>query len=224
MDHGYHKVEGWVNEQVPQMLDLLETSKFNYAQGGVAEIGVHHGRMYILLNQTTSRDARSYAIDIFDEQYLNIDRSGKGWLDKFKSNLMEFDAHRGSNTTIIRGDSTDHALRLEEEIEPGCIKYFSIDGGHTVEHTTNDLHLANRLIANSGVVILDDILNAGWLGVIEGAVRFLMTAPTLVPFAIGGNKLYLAKLSYYAHYFSLVNDSKLKTKIVKFVGRDIVKM
>ena len=72
----------------------------------------------------------------------------------------------------------------------------SIDGGHTAIHTMNDLKLASNLISNEGIVILDDILNHRWIGVLEGLVKFLQTTPTLVPVMMGHNKLYLVKLSY----------------------------
>jgi hypothetical protein len=95
-------------------------------------------------------------------------------------------------------------------------------GGHSVRHTINDLQLANVLTSHAGVVFLDDILNYHWLGVIEGIVKYLLLEPTLVPFAIGHNKLLLCKLSYYDRYFKAMNAFALRTKIVTFLGTNLV--
>ena len=108
--------------------------------------------------------------------------------------MLKYDLHKGNNVKIISGDSTDPKLNLVDTIGKGAIRFVSIDGGHTVEHTINDLKIAAELINNQGVVILDDILNHHWLGVIEGAISYLNTSPTLIPFAIGHNKLFLANL------------------------------
>ena len=186
------------------------------------EIGVHHGKLYILLNSVIDSKFSSYAVDIFSNQDLNIDGSGNGSLEIFKKNLMLFDIHKGANTVIIAGDSTDDGLMLRKRIGVGSMRFISIDGGHTAEHTINDLKISSELISNEGVVILDDILNHHWLGVIEGVVKFLDSKPTLIPFAIGHNKLYLSKLSFNHRYQSLFENSKLATKVVNFFGHQLV--
>jgi hypothetical protein len=222
-DNGFQHVEGWCGYQLFDTIDLLDDIMPGKA-GGCLEIGVHHGKFFLLMNQVIGANEKSYAVDVFDRQDLNIDTSGKGSLEAFKANLLKYDAHQGRNTTIIPGDSTDAGLRLEERIGPGSMRFISIDGGHTAEHTLSDLHLATRLVRNEGVVIVDDILNAHWLGVIEGVGRFLSTVPTLVPFATGDNKLYLSKLSFYRYYFERFRDSALKTKVTRFYGHDLVAM
>lgn len=223
LNTGFHHVEGWASDQLFQTIDLLSSLDINRS-GGCAEIGVYRGKFYMLLNQVIAADERSWAIDVFDDQDLNVDHSGSGlseYLATFQSNLHKFDAHGGANTGIIVGDSTDPALDLERRIGLGALRFISVDGGHTVEHTLSDLHLSSRLINNQGVVILDDILNPHWLGVIEGAFRYLSTFPTLVPFAIGHNKLYLCKLSYHDRYLQEFAGCALFTKMVDFCGHRI---
>jgi hypothetical protein len=220
-ENGFPHVQGWCLEDLFKTINLLDESDIN-KKGGVLEIGVHHGKFFILLNQIVTSEFNSYAVDVFDNQELNIDKSGLGSLEIFKSNLENYDRHNGKNTKIIKGDSTDPSLDLKKLIGLGSLRFISIDGGHTVEHTVADLILSNELINNQGVVILDDILNYHWLGVIEGVGRFLDKRPTLVPFAIGHNKLYLAKLTYRDFYFNLFAKSGLGTKIVPFYGCNIV--
>jgi hypothetical protein len=163
-DHGFYKVEGWCNEALFPLIDLLcQISR----PGGVCEIGVHHGKFFLMLNQVTDQSERSFAIDLFDEQSLNIDSSGSGSLATFRRNLELYDVHQGRNTTIIQADSTDSRAisQIVDTIGRGSIRLLSVDGGHTARHTISDLQLASDLTSNSGVVILDDILNYHWLAV-----------------------------------------------------------
>lgn len=220
---GFTNVQGWCNEALFEIVDYLNALPINQG-GGICEIGVHHGKFYLLLNQVTRKEDMSFAVDLFGDQSLNIDKSGRGSADALRANLSLYDVHQGRNTTLIGADSTDpHAVgELLKKIDRGSIRFFSIDGGHTVRHTINDLHLANLLTKNSGVVILDDILNHHWLGVFEGAVKYLLSEPTLMPFAIGYNKLFLCKLSYHEQYFSAFEKFALKQKIVEFLGTRLV--
>lgn len=220
LEGGFHQVEGWCSDLLFETVSSFAGLDIN-RHGGCAEIGVHHGKLFILLNQVIDASHTSWAIDVFDHQHLNIDNSGAGSLAAFRANLERYDVHQGRNVVAVAGDSTDPALGLESRIGLGSLRFMSIDGGHTVQHTMSDLHLASRLISNEGVVILDDILNHHWLGVIEGAVRYLSTYPTLVPFAIGHNKLYLCKMSYHERYLTEMTRSRLFTKLVEFCGHRV---
>jgi hypothetical protein len=215
--NGFDKVEGWCGHALFDVITLLDGININKT-GGCLEIGTHHGKFYILLNSVIENTYKSVALDVFENQNLNIDHSGNGSFAAFSDNLIKYDRHSGTNTEIIVGDSTDSMVMSSLIGKKLHFRFISIDGGHTVEHTVSDLRLANELIANEGVVILDDILNYHWLGVVEGAVSFLSNKPTLVPVAIGHNKLILSKLSYRSFYFDLFEKSKLKSKVVSFFG------
>lgn len=199
---GMFRVHGYTHRHHAYVLDYLLKLDINKV-GGVAEIGIEHGQFYMLLNSVVDGKFPSFAIDIFESQHLNIDGSGRGSLEIFSNNLQTVDVHYGKNTNVVIGDSTDsrtHA-HMRKVIAPGSLRYFSIDGGHTAEHTLNDLKLATEFISNEGVVIVDDILHPCWMGVLEGTLKFLSEKPTLVPFALGDNKLYLCKLSFYKKYY-----------------------
>lgn len=155
------------------------------------------------------RGGQIFAVDLFESQELSVDQSGMSNHAQFESNLRRFDRYGGSNVTIVAGDSTtaDAKRRIDRPV-----RLFSVDGGHTVERTLSDLALGQRCLAPAGVVILEDILNHHWLGVIAGAMRFLMHRPLLVPFAIGQNKMLLANLPYVRRHFELFAASPLCTK------------
>ena len=187
-------------------------------EGGVLEIGIHHGQFFIALNQLID-DHQSYAVDVFDDQHLNIDFSGEGDYHQFIDNLNKFDKHRGQNVKIIKGDSTDNSIF--DNISK-C-HYVSVDGGHTVQHVINDLTIATNLLTNNGIVIVDDYFNHWWPSVTEGIMKFLMTSPILVPFATSKNKMWMCKLSYQNKYFEYIkNIEDFNITHVKFFGHNII--
>jgi hypothetical protein len=223
LENKFHSIHGYAIPEQGYVIDHIDQSGINKT-GGVAEIGIEHGRFYILLNQLTESHEQSYAIDIFENQNLNSDNSGSGSRSMFEHNLLTSDKHQGVNTKIIQGDSTDSSLNLVDIIGKSKLKFISVDGGHTAQHVVNDLKIANEVITNEGVVIVDDILHPCWLTVLEGVLAFLNTKPTLVPFAICRNKLYMCKITYHKFYvehmmkFSHRDNSAPKT----FFGYDIV--
>lgn len=207
-------VQGWTSDKLFDTVQVMADCGINRT-GGIAEIGVHHGKFYILLNQVVDKRYESWAVDVFDMQHLNIDNSGLGNKSIFMQNLSDYDVHKGENTHILSMDS----MSLTNQIPDASLRFISIDGGHTVEHTINDLKIAERLIANEGVIILDDIMGVYWCGVTEGYIKYSMTYPTIVPFAMGHNKLYLCKLSHHDYYFKLFKN--LSSGQTKFTGYQV---
>jgi hypothetical protein len=59
----------------------------NGVGGNIAEFGVHHGLFLFLLNTLRNDGEACFAIDVFDEQGLNVDYSGRGSLAVFLSHV-----------------------------------------------------------------------------------------------------------------------------------------
>lgn len=222
---GLQKVEGWVDGRLIPILKILhEIQNALTVSGGALEIGVHHGRFFIALNgMVSSGEGTSFAIDLFEDQALNIDHSGRGNSSKFAESLKLYDRHGGANVVTIQGDSTRlrHGDLSQFRVSPP--KVISIDGGHTVEHTVSDLMLAQSIIHDKGSVILDDILNVYWVGVFEGAVTYLQRKPTMWPVFIGFNKLILVPMSVHAHYLTQFRNTLPNGgKIVNLCGYSLI--
>lgn len=219
IENGFKKVEGFCPISALHVLSYLDN--FTEKSGGAMEIGIHHGQLYIALNQLISLNNKSYAIDVFNSQHLNIDNSGHGNKQQFLSNLYTYDRYNGRNTHVIEGDSTD--IHIFDNVER-C-HYISVDGGHTPEHVINDLTVACNIVTNNGVVILDDYLNHWWPSVTEGVFKYLMMSPTLVPFAASANKLWMCKLSYKNQYFKYINNiPNFNRNLVKILGHEVLNL
>jgi len=191
---GHRKVEGWLLQgAVDTTCDLDEMQRHDGLKGPVCEIGVHHGRLFILLHLLTSNGERSLAIDLFERQDENVDGSGRGSREHLLRNL---EVHRCDRERIEL--LAENSLRLDPPrivaLCGGKPRLFSIDGGHTAEAALNDLLLAEHSLAEGGVVILDDYFNASWPAVSEGTCEYMRTrGNALLPIAIGFNKFFFAK-------------------------------
>ena len=222
--NGFKSVPGWVVSGLPEFLRLIKDVPWNQ-KGGVAEIGVYMGRFFLLLRSMLDKAEPSFGIDVFEDQDRNLDFSGTDRAQEkiFEGYVEKYDVFKGEGVVTIKGDSTSSATQAEfaKHIPKGSIRYFSVDGGHTKIHTLNDLKIAEEYVADGGVVILDDINHPHWMGVMDGLVEYLRTNPTLVPFAIGHNKLFLCKYPYHQRYLETAQKSSSATKLVEFMGHKL---
>ena len=85
------RVEGWLGDRMWQVVDILGSIlDGNGVHGDIVEFGVHHGLFLFLLNTLRADNERCVAVDVFDDQHLNIDRSGSGSLSAFLAHLDAF--------------------------------------------------------------------------------------------------------------------------------------
>lgn len=197
---GLRRVEGWLDGFSARAIDALARRQHDLGlTGGVGEIGVHHGKFFLLLYLATTAPEKACAIDIFEQQELNPDASGRGDRERFLANL---DRHAGTREGVAIIARSSLEIAPEEILEAcGPTRLFSVDGGHTDDCTLNDLRLAEAVSTPHGIVVLDDFFNQPWPGVASGAARYLLDPATaLRPFAILPNKLLLARPDWHRRY------------------------
>ena len=196
-------VPGWLDKGAAELLLHLAT-EMNLDGRPVCEIGVHHGKTAILLGLLTG--GRLVGYDLFDRQDENVDRSGRGSRRAFVRNAARYGIER-ERLLAIEANSSDLSA---DDILHSCAGnpvIFSVDGGHTEDCTYNDLCLAADTVAADGIVMLDDFFNKLFPEVCMGAMRFMSDRRgDLVPFCLGGGKVFFAKdEAYAAKYFDHVS-------------------
>lgn len=218
---GLSVVTGWFERTSAEVISAILQRQLEVGiVGNVAEIGVHHGRSFLLLANGLRDDERGVALDIFGDQERNVDHSGRGDRAAFEANLKQW--ADPAKVDIRQTASTD--VPPEQAVETfGKVRLFSVDGGHTAAITAHDLKLAESCLVDQGVVVLDDIFNPAWLGVITGLRNYLDEADgALIPFATSANKLYLARpdavSTYIPHLRTAVPDLVGKTGVEFFGG------
>jgi len=198
------------------------------ARGHVAEIGVHHGQFFVALALLCQEDEKALAIDVFDWQGLNIDRSGMGDLGILRTNIEQYCPYK--TVVIKQADSlTIDPNDILELFEGQHFRLIHIDGGHTTRHTTNDLKIAEGLIepGGLGVIMVDDLFHPKWPGVTDAVFKYLNGPwPNLVPFAYDNKKLYLtdekSRHHYLDHFRTLCEAKELQ--VVELAGFETVFM
>jgi hypothetical protein len=219
---GHEAVEGWLATRSAVMiagLSLFQRSRG--LRGAVGEIGVHHGRLFILLALSAAADETCFAIDVFERQELNVDRSGHGNRNIFIRNLRSH-ALDPAKMHIVGASSLDvSGKQLRDAIGPA--RLLSVDGGHSEQCVLNDLCIADDLLADHGVVIMDDVFNQTWPGVVSGYARYLNGDPLLVPFAITPNKVLGARAAFAAPYRAFLRRrfARLYDRSDRFFGFEV---
>eukprot|EP00549_Striatella_unipunctata_P022857 CAMPEP_0118693708 /NCGR_PEP_ID=MMETSP0800-20121206/12070_1 /TAXON_ID=210618 ORGANISM="Striatella unipunctata, Strain CCMP2910" /NCGR_SAMPLE_ID=MMETSP0800 /ASSEMBLY_ACC=CAM_ASM_000638 /LENGTH=334 /DNA_ID=CAMNT_0006591997 /DNA_START=65 /DNA_END=1069 /DNA_ORIENTATION=- len=191
LSHSFHEWEGWLGREDMFAMGLVTTIQHRMGiVGSIGEIGVHHGKFAIPIAMFADKSEKFWAADLFDMQEENIDGSGKGDKDVFMTHLKEYGV--GSDDSYVQSINSMNleTKQLKEQSFHG-FRLISIDGGHTHNITLNDLVFACRMLLPGGVLILDDFVNTGWLGVASGLFSFLNQEKKVGVFFWGTNKIFL---------------------------------
>jgi len=203
---GRYTVDGWLEQgAVAATLVLAEAQRRAGVSGPAVEIGVHHGLYFLLLALVSEG---GLAIDVFEDQHLNVDGSGKGDRAIFERHLARL--HPSPEAVRIeRADSlATSGEELDAWLEGRAPRLFSVDGGHTSRHAQHDLELATEIGSETSVIIVDDFENPAWPGVGVGVERFFGGDDRgFRPLALGDNKLYVVHESHLATYGEAIGNA-----------------
>ncbi len=225
--HGHSRVQGWLSKGAISLISAVgEIQSRMRLKGHVSEIGVHHGKLFVLLYLMLRKSEKAVAVDIFENAELNVDASGKGNKSVFLRNVKRFSGDT-SRLKIIHQSSTQISHKDIIESVGGTVRLFSVDGGHTAEITYYDLMTANNSLCEGGVIILDDYFSESWPEVSEGTNKFFYTNKNnrLTPFLIGGNKLlFTTGRSYARRYIDALQNYKLgeSHKLSRLFGEPVL--
>ncbi|WP_297484326.1 class I SAM-dependent methyltransferase [Ferrovum sp.] len=223
--NGKDNIEGWFSRVDSQIFyELLCYQNLNHIDGGVAEIGMHHGKSFIALCLGLTGGQKAYGVDIFENQKKNLDRSGSGVRDIVENNLKTYGIDLAKVVIDPRGSDEVKTEDIYQAV--GDVRFFSVDGGHWRDIVSNDLSLAASVLAKDGVIALDDFLRPEWPDVSAGFFEwFEKSDESVVPFAIGHNKLYLCHKQSVGRLQKILIDSRfLKhffNKYYMFCGNNI---
>jgi hypothetical protein len=117
-----------------------------------------------------------WACDVFDKQEKNIDGSGFGVKDYFISKTKQFGIDT-DDITIYADSSLTLQESFLENLNLPKFRLISVDGGHSRQITFNDLTVVALNLVEGGIIILDDVSNTEWPGVIDGLHTWLLLYP-----------------------------------------------
>ena len=198
--YGKRSVNGWLQRVDAEIFGSILAFQYQQGIGGsCVEIGIHHGKSFIPLCMALREDELALCIDIFGDQSINLDSSGRGDLASFKSNLDKFHID-SSRVRVFKGSSEDVKPDYVLQ-EVGPVRFFSVDGGHWKSIVQNDLRLAESTLAAGGIIALDDYCRAEWPDVTYGYSLWQEQSESdVIPFAVGSNKLFLCRRDHAPAY------------------------
>ena len=190
-------------------LPAHKVSRYQHANnifGSVGEIGIHRGKYFLAIAGNALHSETLVAIDLFEDgQSKNFDKSGKGNLIGF---LQQTELYFGKEITkkikIIKGDSTELTAKSFKGIPK--FRYFSIDGGHSLQTTISDLNLVACMIIDGGIIVISGFFMETSLSVSEAMILYLHSQNKLVPVMRIDDKLYLTTSNYATMYRDFIHD------------------
>jgi hypothetical protein len=197
----FHRTEGWCDPlSLPVWDAMLIHQRAAGVRGHLLEIGVYRGKSAALL---------AAHLDPGAERLFLVDPT--------------MDAEAVRQTLVRVRPAADRALVFV--LEPsarvldgqagaarGQFRWIHIDGSHAFACVSEDLASAHELLAEDGVVVLDDFFSIEYPHLTEAVFRYLAQNPTHFSlFLLAGRKGYLARprgAPHYRHYCleSLVAD------------------
>jgi hypothetical protein len=169
---------------------LLSWQDENDVKGHLCEIGVHHGRLFLMLALARRPGERALAIDLFEDDAINSNTRHAGRNRALSTNAQRLGIGLSEEETFKTSSLDINAADILKRTT-GRIRFFSVDGCHLYHEVENDLRLAEQTITADGVIAVDDFFNTEWADVSFATGDFLLRTNAIVPFAIT-SKLYLA--------------------------------
>lgn len=180
-------ITGWLEDYTAlRTIDLLSFQDTQGIKGPLLEIGVYMGRyLAILVGASLPTNSRVVGIDTFAYTDPNAVLSGLRQL--FNKQL--------DNLLLVKSFSSDFDSEKALDLLRDKPRFISVDGSHEVNDAFLDLCLCEEILADKGIIAVDDFLNPVAIGVNEAVNRFFHRPRRLVPFAYLPNKLLLCRPS-----------------------------
>jgi len=183
-------IDGWFSDGAIAIWDaLLSFQQRRRIGGNMLEIGVHHGKSAALMAMHAEPGSKLVLVDYElkpgpIEQALQAARPAPG---------VEF--------LTVHGDSRELPASPLATATRRSHRWIHIDGEHTGGAVSSDLSTANLLLANHGVVVVDDFFSWLYPQVTESVLRYLRQHPDdFALFLCGYNKAYLARPHFVHEY------------------------
>lgn len=196
-------VEGWLfGNAANATSDLLREQTRRGLYGDILEIGVYHGKYFIVLANNTCPGERCVALDIFHSD-VPSDTNAWGDRDIFLANVRTYAPD--CDLVVIEANSTALDANAAKTLDEGTYRCISIDGGHDYTCVLSDLWLAQRLVTPGGIVIMDDWGNPNWLSVQQALNAYEAQGGTLIRSTAGlTNKMVLTTDGAWAAIYAQV--------------------
>lgn len=223
--HSMKKVRGYMGSLDSLVIAaLLKYQNNAQIRGHLCEIGVHHGRLFLMLALARRQGERSLAIDLFEDDAINSGTVHAGRDRALLVNARRFGVGL-SDEEIYKTSSLDIKAQDILERTTGGVRFFSVDGCHSYRGVEHDLRLVEQTLTPEGVIAIDDFFSRSWPDVSFATGAFLRHTDKLVPFAIT-SKLYVSAPAEAEKYQTALHELADVAQIssVEILGKTVLNL
>lgn len=190
LDHyraAFDDVPGWMSDMSAALMHgfLLWQDWNGYVRGDLMEVGVAAGRSAHLLGLALRDGERLLLNDV-------------------SASVAEVAARIGPAAVPIH----DWSAQIGPDRVPDrSVRFLHVDGDHGRQAQHVDLALADRVVTEGGMVVLDDFLAPQFVGLTIGAIEWMATHPGRFAIVLAGfNKAYLCRPHMASIYLRFVAE------------------
>jgi len=140
--------------------------------GPAVEIGPFEGRFFIALAHALAPGERALGIDLFDWPNPEI-------IDRFEANCATHGIPAERRITWKADSRTMAPEELLAKLGGESVRFFHVDGEHSRAALSKDLELATAVLAEGGVIVLDDMLHPGYPTLMVAVHEYLQRHPEM---------------------------------------------
>jgi predicted O-methyltransferase YrrM len=201
LDGGYASVPGMSSRFAAAVCCGLLRIQTTLAVGGpIAEIGPFEGRFFIAMAHALAPGETALGIDLFDWPNPEV-------ADRFEANCLRHGV-APDRRMVWRTDSRlIEPAGLLAKLGGRRVRFFHIDGEHSRAALSNDLELATAVLAEGGLIVLDDMLHPGYPTLMVAVHEYLGRHPEICVLCIidresvvAATKFVLCQLTWFKRY------------------------
>lgn len=187
----YSSIPGWLSGISCALYDIiLSYQEEKHVYGDLMEIGVAHGKTAFMMH-----------LHAREKETLILNDVAKHFLDEV---VLRMKSEKDINIrSFLQPSDTLDLLSLQER----NVRFMHIDGDHRYQGVYTDLAVADRVLSDDGVVVLDDFSVPQFLGVTAAYYEYVALHPgRFKMFLAGHNKAYVCRPEKANGFLRLVRD------------------
>jgi hypothetical protein len=180
-------VVGWIYPlDILSIFHLLK-GKENELKGDICELGVAFGKSAVLLSLLRSEGEKFYMYDLYEHENVLSNITNYGNAKDIKLNILD----------LMKLDKNDIVFEKK-------LKLLHVDACHFHTSLLNDLNNFHEHVCDNGIIVVDDINDVQYPGINTAVTEFCLMNKQWKMFAIGDNKVYLAREHHVKDYIKFL--------------------
>ena len=178
LDTGYATVVGMSSRFAAAVsCGLMRIQSDLGVKGPVAEIGTFEGRFFIAMAHALADGETALGIDLFDWPNPQV-------IDRFEANCAKHGVAADRRITWRADSRSMKPHDLLAKLDGARVRLFHVDGEHSRHALSRDLELATAVLADGGIIVLDDMLHPGYPTLMVAVQDYLQRHPEMVVLCI----------------------------------------